>query len=392
MRSVIIVVALLSTAFFIGLYSTLFSPRHITSTQAPVTREFTLEGMSTVLTGTIVATILGSISISGDIPAGSTINVEAKQAGTQQFSTVLQNLPAKSNQTFSYTKATSGTSYDMKVTLLDPTSKVIGTSQILTVSAPALNAQFRVNSVAPSATPTQNPEPTLPTGQTNSTPTPILPTATATATPTPTPTLTTLSGNISFHGAAPINSRVVVLQKLANASQYQVAVDNLLPIDGIMWQWDNSISGNSYSVIAVLKQKHSDGSDTDIVTSSPVTVTAPAAFIVLTVNSYYTLAKPTGTSSVSCVTYNSGPNQNTWNVTVNFPSFTNAQSYWYEIGTTDGGSDLVNINGNARTISTVFKNNTTYYGRYAYAAVSGVDTGSGQYSAFSDTTRLICSK
>lgn len=398
MRSVIIVVALLSTAFFIGLYSTLSYPRHNSSTQAPVTREFTLEGISTVPTGTIVATILGSIRISGDIPAGSTINVEAKQAGTQQFSTVLQNLPAKSNQTFSYTKATSGTSYDIKVTLLDPTSKVIGTSQILTVSAPSLNAEFRVNSVAPSATPSPTPEPTVPIGQTNSTSSPIPPTATPTPAlpslggPTPTPALTTLSGNISFHGAAPINSRIVVLQKLANASSYQVAVDNLLPIDGTMWQWDNSINGNSYSVIAVLKQKQNDGSDKDIVSSAPVTVIASATFIVLTVNSYYTLTKPTGTSSVTCTTYNSGPNQNTWNVTVTFPSFTNAQSYWYEIGTTDGGSDLVNTNGNARTISTVFKNNTTYYARYAYAAVSGVDTGSGQYSAFSDTTRLICSK
>ncbi len=396
MRSVIVVVALLSVAFFIGLYSTLFYPRHIRSTQAPVTREFTLEGVSTVPSGTIVASILGSITISGAIPAGSTINVEARVAGTQQFSTVLQNLHAKSNQTFSYTKATSGTNYDMKVTLLDPVSKVIGTSQILSVSAPSLNTQFRVNSAVPSVTLTPTPEPTVSTAQPNSAPSSIQPATTAittpTATRTTTPSPTTLSGNISFHGASPINSRIVILQKLANASSYQVAVDNLLPIDGTMWQWDNATGGNSYSVIAVLKQKNSDGSDTDIVSSAPATVTAPAAFIILTVNSYYTLTKPTAVPTVSCTTYNSGPNQNTWNVTVTFPTFTNAQSYWLEIGTTDGGSDVVNINGSERTVSPVFKNNTTYYGRYAYAAVSGVDTGSGQYSAFSDTTRLICSK
>lgn len=387
MRSVIIVVALLSTAFFIGLASTLSFPRQITSTQTPVTREFTLEGVSDVPTGTIVASILGSISINGDIPAGSTINVEAGVAGTRQFTTVLQNIPAKSNQTFSYTKATKGIWYDMKVTLLDPTSKVIGTSQILTVSAPSLNIQFKLDSVVPSATPTPSPEAIKPTPTGKTTTTPAL-----TPTLTPTSTLATISGNISFHGVTPVNSRIVVFQKLANASMHQVAVDNLLPIDGTVWRWDNAIRGNSYSVIAVLKQKQSNGSDTDFASSAPVTVTAPAASIVLTVNSNHTLTKPSAISTVSCTTYNGGPNQNTWNVTVNFPSFSGAQSYWLEIGTTDGGNDIANTYGDARTISTVFKNNTTYYGRYAYAAVTGVDTGSSQYSIFSDATRLICSK
>jgi hypothetical protein len=378
-KSVIFVTVLLSVAFFTGLYLTLFYPRHIAKTQTPITREFTLEGLTTVPTGTIVATILGSISIGGDIPVGSTINVEARETGTKQFSTILQNLPAKSNQTFSYIKATNGARYDMKVTLLNTSSKVIGTSQILTVSAPSLNVQFKVN-------------PTVPLEI--ATPSSILvsPTPTSITNPSPTASVSaTLSGNISFHGAAPMNSRVVILQELANASPYQIAVDNLIPIDGTMWHWDHPIGGNSYSVIAVLKQKQSNGTDTDIATSAPATVTAPAASIVLTVNSYFTLTKPTGTSNVNCVTYDGGPNQNKWNVTVNFPSFTGAGSYWLEIGTTDGGNDIVNTSGNMLTASTIFKNNTTYYARYAYATVSNVDTGSGQYSAFSDTTRLICS-
>ncbi len=387
MKSTILAAIVLAAAFFTGLYATLFYPRHNTVSQTPVTQEFTPEGLSTVPTGTIAATILGSISINGFIPDGSTMNVEARVAGTQQFSTVVQNLPAKSNQIFSYSKATGKTSYDLKVTLLDPTSRVIGTSQIVTVSAPSLNVQFNVNSQAPSPT-------LVPTGEPSSAPIPLSPTASnpATASATPTPSIAALSGNISFHGEAPINSRIVVLQKLASGSSYQVAVDNLIPVNGTVWEWDNSTTGNSYSVIAVLKQRQSDGTDTDIASSAPVAVTAPAAFIVLTVNSYYSLTKPTATSNVTCGTYNNGPNQNTWNVTVNFPSVTGAASYWLEIGTADGGSDVVNTYGNALTVSAVFKNNTVYYGRYAYATVAGADTGSGQYSVFSDTTRLICSK
>lgn len=364
------------------------APRQTTSTQAPITREFTLEGMSAVPGGTTPATILGSITITEDIPAGSTINVEARIAGTSQFSTVIQNLPAKSNQTFSYTKATSNTWYDLKVTLLDPASKAIGTSQILTVSAPSLNVQFTLRAATPSVTPSPTPQPTQSAPQSSTTSSPLQPTPT----PTTTASGTALSGLISFHGVTPVNSRIVILQRLANASTYQVAVDNVLPVDATAWQWNSATASSSYTVLAVLKYKNTDGSDSDFAYSSPVTVTAPATSIQFTINSNYTLAKPSAVSWVSCTTYNSGPNQNSWNVTVNFPVFSGALSYWLQLGTTDGGTDMANTYGEGRTVSAVFKNNTTYFARYAYSAVSGADPGSGQYSVFSDTTRLICSK
>lgn len=398
MKFVIIVSVLLAIAFVTGLSLVLFYPPNKTVTSPPVTQQFTPEGASNVPSGTVTAAIIGSIGITGTIPVGSTINVEVKQAGTEQFSTAVQNIPALANQTFSYTKATKGMNYDMKVALLDTAGKVLGESQIQTVPAPSLNVQFQISSSVPTITPTLTPTPVQttisPTGRitTTLTPTPTPRPVTPTPTITPTPSLGSLSGNISFHGAAPISSRIIVLEKLANAATYQVAVDNVTPIDGTLWEWKNAISGNSYNVIAVLKQKDSSGNDTDITSSSPVTVTAPSGFIVLTVNSYYSLTKPTGTSGVNCTTYNGGPNQNYWNVTVNFPSFSGAQSYWLEVGSTDGGNDIVNTYGNSLSASAIFNNNTTYYARNAYAAVSGVDTGSGQFSVFSDSTKLSCNK
>ncbi len=387
MRLVIIEVLLLIGAFIIGLSATFLYPKLVKPSQTPVTREFTVEGTSTVPTGTVTAAILGSISVSGNIPAGSTMNVEARAAGTPQFSTVLQNLPATSNQTFSYTKATTGTRYDMKVTLLDPASKVLGISQIVSVWAPSLNVLFSVNSAVTSVTPTQ-------ITQTNPTPIPTLAgqSPLGGSTPTPTPATATVSGTISFHGVTPLNSRIVILQKLANASTYQVAVDNLLPTSGTSWHWDTPTRGTSYSILAVLKQKQADGTDSDFAYSSPVTITAPVSSVVLTIYSNYTLPKPSLVSTVSCTTYNSGPDQNTWNVTVTAPLVSGALSYWLQLGTTDGGTDIANTYGETRTVSAVFKNNTSYYAKYAYAAVAGVDTGSGQFSIFSDTTRLICSK
>jgi hypothetical protein len=264
----------------------------------------------------------------------------------------------------------------------------VGELGSLPTTTPSASFLIATRALVPTNTPTPSPTAT-PTSAITSVPTPQI---AFTPTQTPASVSASLSGDISFHGEAPVNSRVVVFQKLLGASTYQLVVDNLTPIDGTLWQWNSPVGGDTYSVIAVLKQKQSDGSDADIAYSAPVTVTAPAGFIVLTVNSAYSLAKPTGTASVNCTTYNSGPNQNNWNVTVNFPSYSGAQSYWLEVGSTNGGNDIINTHGSALSSLAIFNNNTTYYARFAYAAVSGVDTGSGQYSVFSDPTLHICSK
>ncbi len=270
-----------------------------------------------------------------------------------------------------------------KVTLNSGVSVPSGTQTFGTAFGSVSPTPTVVPTATPSATLTATPSGVLQ---------PLTPTFKPTPTATPTGTTGTISGNISYHGQTPVNSRIVIFVKLTSATNAQVAVDNLTPVDGALWQWTGAVTGTSYTVYAVLKQKQSDGTDKDIAASSTITITAPSGFIVLTVNSYYTLTKPTGTSNVSCTTYNGGPNQNTWNVTVNFPSYSGAQSYWLEVGSADGGSDVVNTYGNVLSAAAIFKNNTTYYGRYAYAAVASVDTGSGQYSAFSDTTRLTCGK
>lgn len=382
MKSAPFVVGLLVVAFVIGLLLTVFSKRPTTVLQEPAVREFTLEGMSTVPANTAAATIVGSVSTTGTIPPGSTMNVEARQTGMQQFTTVLQNLPA-ATQTFSYTKAISGTYYDVKVTLLDPSSNVIGSSQIRTVSAPSLYTEFAITVVVPSVTAAPTPTPTPRAQQSIVTPTPTI-------LATPTPSQASISGTLTYQGVAPLSARVVVLQKLANASSYAVAVDNLSPLNGTTWQWAGAAPGKSYTLLAVLKQKRSDGSDIDLTYSAPVTITAPVKSIALTINFSYTLPKPSDPLSVSCNTYNSGANQNTWNVTVTVPTVSGAFSYWLVVGSTDGATDIINTYGSATSAPAVFKNSTTYYGRYAYSAVTDADSGSGQYSIFSDTTRLSC--
>ncbi len=319
------------------------------------------------------AAISGTIEIDGYIPVGSTITVQGRKLGAQQFSPVAQNLPGQPRQFLTYTTATSGTTYEVQGTLFDQNGKTIGTSNLLTVTAPALNEQLVINSSAQAPLPT--------------------PTHTPIVQPSPTapPQAIAISGSINFNGAAPANSRIVIFQKQQNISNYQVAVDNIVPTDGATWSWNSPTNATWYTLIAILKQRQNDGTDKDISSSSPVTIAAPAASILMTINSGFSLSAPGGQISVSCQSYNGGPNQNIWSVAVNFPPVDRAGSYWFQVGTSNGASDTVNTANQTNTVYATFKNSTTYYARYAYATVPVAPLGSSQYSGFSSTTALQCS-
>lgn len=321
--------------------------------------------------------ISGNIVVAGYIPAGSKIVIKGRKLGAVTFTTVASNLIGQANQFMSYSTALSGVTYEIEGVLLNSNGQVIGTSNILAVTAPAVNEQLTINSSAV-------PAPT-------STPAPAAPTAPIASPVPPPPSTVNISGGINFNGAAPNNSRIVIFQQAAGAANNQVAVNNVTPLDGTTWTWTGAQNGTWYTLIAVLKQHNSDGTDTDIATSSPVQVAAPASNVIFTINSGTSLSAPGGPITVNCQTYNGGPNQNNWNVTVTFQSVSGAQSYWYQIGNSNGGNNVTNTANQGNTVSTVFNNNTTYYARYAYANVSSTPLGSPQWSAFTSTTSLQCS-
>ncbi len=333
-------------------------------------------------THTSGAVISGNILVAGYIPPGATITVKGRKLGAQSFSTVAQNLDGAAKQFMSYSSALSGVTYEVEGVLLDQNGKTIGTSNVLAVTAPAVNELLTINS---SATPPAAPTPT-PTSV-NSNPNSNQPT------PTPQPAQggTSISGGINFNGAAPSNSRIVIFQQAAGASNNQVAVNNVAPIDGSTWSWPGAQSGTWYSLVAVLKQHNSNGTDTDIATSPTLTVAAPATNVIFTLNSGISIPQPTGNATVSCQTYNGGPNQNNWNVQISFPPVSGAQSYWYQIGNNNGGNNILNSANTSNTVNIVLNNNTTYYARYAYANIPSTPLGSNQWSPFSSSSTMQCS-
>jgi hypothetical protein len=213
------------------------------------------------------------------------------------------------------------------------------------------------------------------------------------ATPIPTPTSipTVITGSINFNGNALYNSRIVILQKVYNTSTYMVAVDNLSPVDGVAWTWSNPTPSTWYDLIAVLKQKQSDGTDRDIAISAIKSVAAPATNTVLTLNSNVLLPSPNGEIKVVCM----DQVDSVWNAQVVFGSVDNAKKYWMQVGTKSGDADTANVTQNSsgsseQRINVKLKKQTPYYARYAYAVVENVATASSQFSPFSSPTQIQC--
>ena len=364
-------------------------------------------------TGPANATISGSVGVNGYIPAGATLTLQGRKIGASKFTDVTKGIPAKDEQFISYTTAIAGQEYEVKALLFDATGNLIGESAVLTLVAPAANEQLNVNSVAqppvtptaiptitPTPSPTLTPTPTFIVTQVTSiltaTPTsPPTPTNTPgpTNTPAPTPVPPSISGTIQFNGQAPSNTRIVIFQRVSGSQNYQVAVDNITPQNGTNWQWNGAQAGQLYQMIAILKQRQSNGTDIDMADSTTLSIAAPAANEVFTINSGYSLPAPTGAINWSCGNYNSS-NQ-TWTPILAFGNMTNAQTYWFQIGITNGGAELTNMVQNAtqnptQSFTQTFQNGVTYYARYAYSTVPNVTLNDPSFSPFTATTQVHC--
>lgn len=333
------------------------------------------------------AVISGTVKINGYIPPGSTIRIKGRIMGKDTYSTIASNLPGAASQYMSYASAIAGETYEVIGIFQDSNGNQIGISPILGVTAPAMNEELSINSTAvPPATPTPTPAPT--TQAATTAPTPTQPSI-LTSTPTPTPAM--ISGSIDFNGVAPANSRIVILEKVYNSQQYQVAVDNITPQNSATWQWTGAQVGTWYNIVAVLKQTQSDGTDQDIALSQTQSVATPATNVVLTINSGIYLSAPNGTISASC----GNLVNNVWGGQMSYQSVPGAQSYWLEVGTSDGANDVYssvqNDNGQqSQTASVNFNNGVTYYARYAYSTTQ--NASQPQFSPFSTTTQFECSQ
>lgn len=314
------------------------------------------------------AEISGNVIVRGFIPEGSTITLEGRVAGTPEFTEVNSGIPAKQSTSLSYDTAISGESYEIKGLMYDGGGNEIGSSSLLVITAPAKNEVLTINSSAQAPTPAPG-EPS----------------------PTQAPSNSVISGSINFNGVAPQNSRIVILQRVYGSTDYQVAVDNVSPQEGASWSWNKAKASTWYDIEAVLKQKQENGTDKDIAISQTSSVAAPATGVRLTINSGVAIPAPNGQVSMLCGSMSGSQ----WNSTLTLPFVSGAKSYWYQVGTSQGGNNIANTttsaNGNNDVqVNVGLPNNQTVYFRYAYANVSGVGVGNPQFSPFSASSQGTC--
>ena len=320
-----------------------------------------------------MASVTGTYDINGFLPQGTTLTLMQKQAGSANFSQVGTPLSASDQANWSWDEAIQNTEYQLQA-VLKSNGITIGQSQILSVTAPAANEVLVINSNAqPPATPPPAP-------------------AASGASASPAPSGNTISGNINFNGVAPQNSGIVILQSIAGQNNYSVAVTGINPINGSQWSWTGAQPGVSYQLMAVLKQTNSNNTQTDVATSQSIITTAPASNEMFTLNSSVSLPAPQGTATISCGTKNSGAN--TWSATISYPSQSGANGYWLQLGSTNGGNDLVNVTVNAQnssnqTVNATLNDSVWYYARYAYTYTSNPTSSSG-FSSFSGSFQLMC--
>jgi hypothetical protein len=331
----------------------------VIQTSAPATNEVLTLNIPSAPTGKTVS-ITGIIRVNGYIPQGATITIQGKKVEAKGYTTVTRGVPAQETQVGTFPSAEEGQSYNVKGTLWSSTGKQIGESSVITVTAPAAHELLIINSTA-----------AAPTSESS--------------------TGVEISGVIQLNGDVPTGSTVVVYQRPSGTGEYQVAQDSLPAVNGTVWKWMGALPGKYYDIFATVKVA-GDPNQThdDLGTSNTLTVAAPATNQTLKIDTGYQLSGPVGDVKMVCNTHNS---DNTWSASLQFETIDGAETYWLQLGTNNGGNDLINQTQAAQDsdyqkVNTTIKDSVVYYARYAYKNVADLSTSN--FSPFSPVTNVKC--
>lgn len=331
------------------------------------------------------ATISGTFDLNGYYTNNTTITILSKVPGTSgDYTVAASGLAAKDNGAWSWGGAAPDTTYELKARFISSTGTNIGESPKIVATAPATGEVFVINSTAQPPPPAGSDS----TGAGGSTTPPQGANA-------PAVSGGTVSGTINFNGVSPANSSIVILARDAGTTNpYQVVLNGIQPVSNASWNWNSATAGKNYDIIAVLKQTNSNNTQTDVATSQNITVTSPAAKESLTINSNASIPSPKSDNIIRSCT-NKNQSNNTWSVQVSFPTVTGAQTYWIQLGTASGGSDLVNTaqtsqNSPSQNITATINDSPTYYARYSYSNIQSASWNSNSFSPFSGTFQFKC--
>lgn len=293
-------------------------------------------------------TISGTVRVNGAIPSGATITIEGRKNNASNWETVANNIPAAQSVQWSFNEAEGGATYVGRARLISGGSN-IGTSDAVTVTAPARNIEMTVNSTyAP-------------------------PQAQA-------PEKTTVSGSLFVNGSIPSSSSFRVLARKAGSGNYETIVDNLAAVNGVRWEWGNALTGVVYDFKSQVMQ-----SGVVLAEAVSTDITAPASNVDMTITMNAPLTAPPTAPRTSC----DGKNGSVWTVstTVDAVKDSRARQYWLMVGTQPGFSDTFSTRwAHGTDLEYRFRienieENRDYYTQYAWSDCADC-TAAGQFSPF----------
>ena len=293
-------------------------------------------------------TLSGTVLVNGSIPAGATLTIEGKKSNATDWNVVAENIPAAASVQWTYNDAEPGATYNSRARLVSNGTN-FGTSNVVTLTAPARNIQMTINSTF---VPPQQPKPVK----------------------------TSVSGTINLNGSVPGSSSFRVLSRKAGSGDYQVVADNIAVVNGVRWEWNGAYEGTSYDFKAQLMQF-----GTVLSEAYNTNVSAPSSSVNFTVVTNAPLSAPPTAPRTSCDSkYN-----NVWNAATTVDSIkdNSVRQYWLMVGTQPGFNDVLNVRWAANTdleyrfaLNNIVEN-TQYFTQYAWSTCADC-TATGQFSPF----------
>ena len=279
-------------------------------------------------------TIGGMIDVNGYIPEGAKLTVY--ETGQSEKSQVIQIIaPVQSQNNWQWADA-KNESYVIDVILADAQGKQIGAAeQTINAQLADQHIALLINSQAqPPATPAPAPTPVAvaPTPAPASaapapTAAPSQPAPAPSPSPTPAPVTTAkISGYINLNGPLDNNSSLLVLWRHPGETDYREALRINNPDNTSQYfEWDGAKVGQQYEMTVALQVNESN---TSTAPQSKI-VTAPAAKVNFTFNTYFLVPTPNGNPRLGSCSDHSG---DTWTANLVIPSNKNAGNYLIQVG------------------------------------------------------------
>ncbi len=319
--------------------------------------------------------VKGTANIEGVVPTGAILEIQSQNAQSNAFTTEVALVNPQLTNDWRWDKVTPLQDYTLRAVLMQG-SKILGTSETLTVSGGDSQIAFTVISSAQGGVTPQQPT-TSPQSPTQ---------AVANATPTSVPGNGAITGSVDINGPLNANTSLLMLWRIPGTSTYQQITRITNPSNnGQAWSWNGLQPGKQYEVTAVLQVNNNNTASTQ----SQI-VTVPASNVNFVLNSGVFI--PTPSSPVNVVSCN-GIGGNQYSATISFSQQQNAGNYWIQVGSNPSWSDIYNnkITATSSNPQITFQVNggQSYFAQYAYSLCQNCSSNVN-FSNFSQSLPFSC--